>query len=542
MTMKRIAFTFAPRAAFFAFAFTFISCDKDFTEIGNGIVGDDHFSFSKFDGATVAANTVATGPVQANNLPINALGVYDNPAFGKTIASFVTQLEMKSPAPKFHTEETNPEIVSVKLTVPYFSTLRSTDSNGNRTYELDSIYGPNLSPIDLALHESTYFLGDLTFNDQGEQQPMRYFSNQGSDITHNAALLNNIGGAENSSAFTFKPDQRIEVVTAANGTTSERKLAPAMEMELDKDFFWQKIFQAPAGTLQGNNTFKNYFRGIYFKVNPSGTQPGQLSMLNFKEGIITIKYKEDVTVTSNGVTTTTRPEKDFVLRMTGNTVSLLRYENVNPQFATGLAQPFNPAVGQTELWVKGGEGSVVTLDLFGPDADNNGVADELEQIRANKWMINEASLTFYINQDRLGSSSEEPTRLYLYDVRNKRPIADYFSDNSTNRNPKFIKNVHSGIIQRESTGGRGFKYKVRLTNYMRSLVQRDSTNVRLGLAVTESISNVAMVKTREEKEAIKNFLPGASVIHPLGTVLYGSHPDVPADRRLKLEIYYTKPN
>jgi hypothetical protein len=30
------------------------------------------------------------------------------------------------------------------------------------------------------------------------------------------------------------------------------------------------------------------------------------------------------------------------------------------------------------------------LELFGPDADNNGVADELETIRNSGWLINEA--------------------------------------------------------------------------------------------------------------------------------------------------------
>ena len=36
--------------------------------------------------------------------------------------------------------------------------------------------------------------------------------------------------------------------------------------------------------------------------------------------------------------------------------------------------------------------------------------------------------------------------------------------------------------------------------------------------------------------------PRSAVMNPLGTVLYGSNPSVPADKRLKLEIYYTKPN
>ena len=37
-------------------------------------------------------------------------------------------------------------------------------------------------------------------------------------------------------------------------------------------------------------------------------------------------------------------------------------------------------------------------------------------------------------------------------------------------------------------------------------------------------------------------LPTASVFNPLGTVFFGSNPAVPEEKRLRLEIIYTKPN
>jgi hypothetical protein len=36
-------------------------------------------------------------------------------------------------------------------------------------------------------------------------------------------------------------------------------------------------------------------------------------------------------------------------------------------------------------------------------------------------------------------------------------------------------------------------------------------------------------------------LPSASIINPLGTILFGSGANVPLDKRLQLKIYYTKP-
>ncbi|MFM2009831.1 MAG: hypothetical protein RLZZ479_221, partial [Bacteroidota bacterium] len=85
-------------------------------------------------------------------------------------------------------------------------------------------------------------------------------------------------------------------------------------------------------------------------------------------------------------------------------------------------------------------------------------------------------------------------------------------------------------------------YKIRITNQIRNLVKyADSTNVKLGLVVTENIGETGFSKLKTPNSFTKK-LPKASVMNPLGTVLYGSHPSVPVDKRVKLQIYYTKPN
>jgi hypothetical protein len=58
----------------------------------------------------------------------------------------------------------------------------------------------------------------------------------------------------------------------------------------------------------------------------------------------------------------------------------------------------NRTLGDESIYLKGGEGSMAILELFGPDADNNGVADELETIRNSGWLINEANLVFMLMQ------------------------------------------------------------------------------------------------------------------------------------------------
>src|SRR6478672_8949925 len=80
----------------------FVACDKDFNELGTDIIGDNHFGFEKYTGASLIAYNQKLGAVASNNLAINPLGVYDNPVFGKTTANFVTQLELSSFDPTFN--------------------------------------------------------------------------------------------------------------------------------------------------------------------------------------------------------------------------------------------------------------------------------------------------------------------------------------------------------------------------------------------------------------------------------------------------------
>ena len=63
------------------------------------------------------------------------------------------------------------------------------------------------------------------------------------------------------------------------------------------------------------------------------------------------------------------------------------------------------------------------------------------------------------------ATSNEPNRVYLYDLTNNRPIVDYYLDATNVTDPKKSKYVFSGIINKEEvTNGRGLIYKFRITN------------------------------------------------------------------------------
>lgn len=504
------------------------SCDKDYNAIGGDLIGDNHFSLKDTAFSVVAYNQ-KIGPIESNNLAVNALGIYKNPAFGTTNANFATQLILATPNP---TIGANAVIDSVYLTVPYYSTLKSTNTDGSHVYELDSIYGASAAKIKLSVFESGYFMRDLD-PIGGFKETQKYFTDQKADF-ENAKVgsrLNNAANVAQNDGFFFDSKEIVEATKDDAGKVTNTRSVPAMRLKLDADFFKNKIINAPAGKLMTNEVFKEYFRGLYFKVEKGDGSDGSMAMLNFKLGKITIKYKEDLASTTGG--TATRVEKSIILNLSGNTVSLLEESTANTAYTTAVAAS-DASLGDEKLYLKGGEGSLAILDLFS-------TAGELEKVRSNNWLINEANLVFHIDASTM-ANSHEPNRIYLYDLTNNRPIVDYF-DSSTSSDPKKSKMIFDGIINKEViANGRGLTYKIRITNHIRNLIMNaDSTNVKLGLVVTEDINTSTSSKMRTPN-AFLSQAPKASVMSPLGTILYGGKSTVPQDKRLKLEIFYTKPN
>lgn len=518
--------SFFKRILFVVSVLFLYSCDKEYNAIGADLLGENHFDFLQYTSDVVAHNQ-KIGPVDATNLSINALGIYNDPAFGKTTAHFATQLNLAALAP---TIGANAVVDSVYLSVPYFSTLKTTNTDGSHVYELDSIYGGQ-APIKLSVFESNYFMRDLD-PASNFTETQSFYTDQ-TAIFENAKLgsrLNNASSPSQNDAFFFDSKEIVQKVTAADGKVSLARSVPAMRLKLDNSYFATKILNAPASKLATNDVFKDYFRGLYFKIETVSGSAGSMAMMNFKSGKITISYTEDLV--TNGVTT--RVPKTLDINLNGNSVNLLDQTNVNAAYANAVNNP-NTSLGDTNLYVKGGEGAMTVIDLFKTPG-------ELDLIRSKGWLINEANLVFHIDAAKMATSNE-PNRVYLYDLTNNRPVVDYFLDATNATDPKKSKYVFSGIINKEAvTNGRGQTYKIRITNQIRNLVKyADSTNVKLGLVVTENIgeSNFSKLKTAN---SFTSKMPKASVMNPLGTVLYGSHPSVPADKRVKLQIYYTKPN
>jgi hypothetical protein len=317
-------------------------------------------------------------------------------------------------------------------------------------------------------------------------------------------------------------------------------VAPGIRFQLPKQFFEDKILSME-GTpeLLNNNNFREYFRGLFFEVNGTDTNLIKFDMTDARLDIYFTSQFDEPDIIGE---TTEREEKKITLLF--NAINVNVFENqLSPQIQSELMNP-DEVNGADKLYVRGGEGIVTVVELFGEDNDGNGVADELDEIRQNNWLINEANLIFYVDKDAVPGGSQEPERLMVYDIENGRLLADYTLDTTSGETEQVDSyTTHLGRLVRDSEG-RGDYYKLRITNHLSRLIHQDSTNVKLGVIVSQNVAVPTFQNVINTTTANKEFseqVPSSSVMSVEGTILYGN---TAADetKRLKLQIYYTKSN
>jgi hypothetical protein len=526
----------------------FIACDKDFSTLESDIVTNDNAT--NFDGLSrnydVIAFSKALDPVQTNALPINLLGVYNDPIYGQTTASVVSQLRTNLIDPDFGD---NVVLDSVVISVPYFSKATETTEEGETIYELDSVFGD--SPMKLSIYESNYFLRDFDPTSSINDSQV-YYSNQttGNSPISDALLEGTLLYEKNS----FLPDERQIVLKNEDDEITGRSV-PALRISFkanvpedqDEIEYWEQKIIEKSGQpeLSNINNFNDYFRGIYFKAEATnGT--GTMSLLNFANtnANITLYYTKDNTLSTGDPIQST-----FVLNFTGNRVNFLSNDSV---FTDG-----DENLGDEKLYLKGGEGSMAVVKLFdGENIDEDNAVNSFESFKnefvetddngkfiKNKKLINEANLVFYVDQSSL-IGVEEPDRIYLYDMKNNSPLIDYFFDTANTLTPINSRIGHLGRLQREDTDdGNGIRYKIRITEHINNILIRDSTNVNLGLVVSGNInleSNSQDYKVLNPDDS-DDKIPVSSIITQRGTVLYGNN-TLEEEKKLYLEIFYTEPN
>lgn len=500
--------------------FSLLSCEKDFNTIGNDIIGTPTFNTEPYVSEVIAYNEKIEA-VQTSSLPLYLLGTYTDPFYGATDASILTQLSLPVGDPDFGLE---PVVDSVVMVLPYFSTITE-QNNQSATYELDSIYGNG--DLKIAVYESNYFLRDLDPETNFEENQL-YYSNQMPEFE------NNLGQMLAETTITPNNDE----VTVYQYTGLEKdtlKLSPRIRLHLPVDFFQQKIIdKQDSQELLTNANFKNYFRGLYLKAENTGNN--SMAAFDFaadQAKVIIYFTRQEIDPTSE-TEETIDVHKVFELKIQGNTVNVF-----SDNFPVDLSTQ-DTINGEANLYLKGGQGSIATIKLFdGPDTDEDGVSDELEMLREEDWLINEANLTFVVNDALSPGENKEPQRVFIYDMESNKVLIDYRIDfTASESQPATSRILHLGALSTKDNGDR--YYKIRITGLIRSIINLDSTNVKLGLTVAANVNLNSLAKLKNAEEEVPSAIPATSVVSPRGTVLYGNNTPI-VDKQLKLNIFYTKP-
>jgi hypothetical protein len=546
-----------------------IACDKDYNSIESDVIGLKNFNTDNNQIPIVSYNKKLDS-LKINNLNASILGVFNDPAYGQTTASIITQLTPVEYNPSFGT---NPVIDSVVLTIPYYNRITGTDSDNNTVYTIqDSLYGS--APIKLSIYQNNYFLRDFNPNEDLDVT-QNYFSYASGTIntTDNFAITE--AGAINfdtqkgalifeNDNFTPSSDVIILKTTATDGTETTERNVPALRQNLSTDF-WKTLILDKEGdpVLSNPNNFYDYFRGLYFKAEAINND-GNMILLDIagSGSNITIYYSYDSTVEGADKITDT-----YVLNFTGNKLNTF----INNYNLVSLENG-DATNGDEKLYLKGTEGSMAVVDILSGNVDCDGTPETAincfkktyRAVDSNgnyiikngnyvlKKLINEAQLVIHEDENivlptETSDKYSDPKyyhkydRLYAFDINNNTQLTDYNIDpTGSTTDAYYSKYVHLG--QRiTDDNGENAKYKIRITEHLNNILLKDSTNTKIGLVLSTNVNYTTNSPILNSNDIVTG-IPSASIITPRGTVLYGSNESVPENKRMSLEIYFTDEN
>jgi len=531
--------------------FIFQSCDKELTSFDSDVINSENaidFLTGELDYSILSKSEIIN-PVQSNNLPSFLIGKYNHPQFGNSYANFVGQMV---PADYNHDFGDNVELDSVILSIPYYSRAIDTDENLDVTYEIDSVYGNN--PIKISIYKNNFFL--RTFNPfQSFDSSQNYFTN-GSLSNNEQIDISQLEGQLLFEIDDFVPNANqinLTAIDTSGETYISQKLAPALRFKLNNpnNNFWETLFFNNEGlpNLSNEPDFKEFFRGLYIKTEGLNSS-GSMMLLNLasSNAKLTIHYTSDNEVVNNDTGSTDdnlTNQHEYVLNFSGNLVNIFENENLVDVNGT------NTVDGNENIYLRGGEGIITTLDLFSGSLinDNGEEISEFDHFKdffydnisdTPKRLINEAYIEFYVNQNFI--NSDEPERIFIYNYEQNTALIDYFLDQSVSSTTINAKINHLVPLIKDSLNdNRGIKYKIRITEHLNNLVLRDSSNSKLGLGVMSNISSVQnFTILGDEDSNSNNSLAAGIILSPKGTILHGNlSPEI--EKRPRIKIYYTEP-
>ncbi len=406
---------------------------------------------------------------------------------------------------------------------------------GATVYEVDSLLGNYNNIFKIKIQEIDYYLSDYNPSDNFESLQAYYSDNNILENFLGEEIFDGEVSIDTNELVTYKEDDP-ETTDVDESEQVKERLSPRIRIPLSSEFFQTKIIDKEGSSdLINSDNFNLFLKGLY--ITTYDLSEPLLMILDFNSSEIVLNYEYDKYNKNNTEEDTTddsidRESDEFKLSFSGNKINLIKKEPLSDDILNNVNSNDNLA----KIYLKGGEGLMAEIDLF---KDNQG-NDILEDFRSRPWLINEANLTFYIDQQSIDMNGGllEPFRIYLFDLESKLPLIDYYIDD-TDGPRRFQRKINHGGILETDSGNQGIKYKIRISEHIKNIVRKDSTNRKLGLVLSSDINNLSTTQLKENSDLLS--IPQSSIINPLGIVLFGPNPEQSNfDKRLKLEVFYSE--
>lgn len=420
-----------------------------------------------------------------------------------------------------------------------------------KTYRLDSIYYDNRKTeintianpsyigesFNLKVQRSTYFLRDLDPNANFEESQEYYSSQQFSpSFTQEEVFYDGTFVINNKEILTLVKEDDPDTDDVDEEGSVESRLDPGIYVKLGavaETFFQENLLDKEGNSeLLSASNFKEFFRGVHISM-PSGDKDLML-LLNITGAKFQVHYTYDDLVDDEIEKAQKTLDIGLMSSAAGNGVNTF----INEDYPTEISAALDTGENANKIYLKGGAGSYAEIKLFDDDDQESDIL--IDQIKANKWIINEANVVFYIDSDAILTDVIEPQRLYLYDTETNLPLYNAATEVSDANTALGSYLNYDGLI--EKSGEKGVKYTIKITEYLNDIIIRDSINHTLGLAISPDI-RLTGINNTILKGGVEKDLPAAPILSPIGTVLFGSNvSEAEEAKKLKLEIFYTETN
>jgi hypothetical protein len=487
---------------------TLTSCDKEIESIGVNLVDNNNFNTNTLI-TTVITSNENVERVIGNGVPQYLLGVYSDNEFGKLKASIVTQLTLPLTADSYN-YGTNAAIDSVLLDIPYQSTRALEDyEDAKPKFELDSVFGDTSNEFMLKVFELKTYLNTLDPNDPTKSAI--YYSDK-EFMKGDTPLFEGNFKVNPDDTVTYIKRYTPNALVYDIDTLKKVGSIPSFKIPLNEAMIQQLFVDNASGSeFESAVDFQQYFRGLYLEADELINEQSHIISFDMTNAKMTIYYSNDedeaegVDLNDNGITgeTAVRVSHDYEFSLGAIRSNIFNRDTSNSK-----------ASGEDRLYVQGAAGSISKIDIL---ANEN-----LTTLQNNNWLITDASLVLYVDQN--ASSNIIPEQLFLYNYDENSQLLDMLTEGI---------GALGGVLERDDEG-KPYRYVFKITDYISELLKADEPLdlVTLGLKVYE----ITDTPTSVADTTIKNFS-----WTPKGVVLYGNDANV-VDKKPFFEISYTEIN